>query len=137
MQRVIVMLVMSVVLTGCGGSGGIMGRMFPSPTPISRFSRAYTLCLKDIPMNVLYARPAFGDNGERGYEITIRLDDNEDTSFRVAACILNQMEVPLYVTDAITTTQGDGIHQQQANDLDITWSIEYRRLTITVIDLKK
>lgn len=140
MQRAIVMAMMCVVLVGCGEAERLVNAVSPSPTPISRYSKAYSFCLDNIPMSVLYARPVFGDNGKRGYEITIRLDDSDDSAVRVAACILHEMEVPQYVIEKISNTRQKGVtHNEKVNDLDVTWIIEsvWNRLTITVIDLNE
>jgi hypothetical protein len=140
MQRVMVMVMMSLVLVGCGGSGGLMGRMFPSPTPIPRYVMADILCdpnYYDLSIFASIMR-ASDENGHRGYRITVRNDTSQST-LQIAACILQQMQVPLDVTEKITNTREEGIkYNEKVNDLDISWVKDTIRdeIIITIIDLR-
>ena len=139
MQRVMVMVVMSLVLVGCGGSGGLMGRMFPSPTPIPRYSMAYRLCDQKYNFDLSIMR-ASDENGHRGYRIRVT-DNTSDSTIQMAACILQQMQVPQYVTEKIASTREEGVkYNEKVNDLDISWVRDNNGLSdeiiITVIDLR-
>lgn len=137
MQRAIVMAMMCVVLAGCGGSSGIMGRIFPSPTPISRYRWAYILCYEHTyNLSIL---PLYG-NAHRGWVINLGVYKNDydesNNTVQIAACILQKMEVPQYVIEKISNTREEGvIYNEKVNNLDITWSMKSEELTITVIDL--
>jgi hypothetical protein len=136
MQRVMVMVVMSLVLVGCGGSGGLMGRLIPSPTPISRYVMAFGLCYENtFDLSIMRASD---ENGHRGYRITVRNDTSQST-LQIAACILQQMQVPLDVTEKITNTREEGVkYNEKVNDLDISWVKDTIRdeIIITIIDLR-
>ena len=139
MQRVMVMVVMSLVLVGCGGSGGLMGQMFPSPTPISRYIMATDLCLENtFDLSIMRASD---ENGHRGYRITVR-NNTGDSTIQIASCILRQMQVPQYVTEKITNTREEGVkYNEKVNDLDISWVRDNKNtlsdeIIITIIDLR-
>lgn len=137
MQRVMVMVVMSLVLVGCGGSGGLMGRLIPSPTPISRYVMAFDLCNVNTSFDLSIMR-ASDENGHRGYTITVRNDTSQST-LQIGACILQQMQVPLDVTEKITNTREEGVkYNEKVNDLDISWVKDTIRdeIIITIIDLR-
>lgn len=134
MQRAMIIVLMSLWLAACGNADKLIGMVLPSPTPLSRYAMASHLCDEYSFDFSLF--PTRDENGHRGYKITVS-NNTSESSLQNAACILDQMEVPLYITDKITSTREEGVeYKEKINDLDISWIKNYNRLSITVIDLR-
>ena len=134
MQRAMIIVLMSLWLAACGNADKLIGMVMPSPTPLSRYAMAYGLCYKNSFDFSIF--PTRDENGHSGFRITVS-NSTSESSLQIGACILDQMEVPLYITDKITSIREEGVeYKEKINDLDISWIKNNNQLSITIIDLR-
>ena len=118
MRQVIIGVVLSVVLAGCGAAERLIDAVLPTSTPvISQAEITMTIC--NLPEK--YAKVT--DAGH-----TLILDgDGEDFNgglkIEELACALNYMEVPSFVINIMDNTRAiDGIQREEYGNFKISWS---------------